>query len=237
VARSTALVQRQGGHVRRFLFRLDSAVRGADPAAALEVFVRPRAATDMYRDCVYHGGILAYKFWCKWSASELDHPRMESWCLKTMGEEKYREGIEHLLQNDEIAAIPELVEVLKNPLEGRNPLIVDLLLNPTDESPYWTSGVFIMTGFKCPLMWADAGAADSPAGRLSQLGEAEDAEENDGRTGGVPGPPRDAVAQRSAALVRSLAEGRQERHRGRAARQIVQDRHRRLEESRRVPAS
>jgi putative CocE/NonD family hydrolase len=102
----------------------------------LKCLFGPWAASDMYRDGAYHGGILAHKFWCAWSTTELDNPRMESQFLKTWGEEKYQKAIERALQDEAIAAIPELVEILKNPTRGRNPLIVDLLLNPT-WGPYW----------------------------------------------------------------------------------------------------
>ncbi|MGA3127782.1 MAG: CocE/NonD family hydrolase [Candidatus Korobacteraceae bacterium] len=96
----------------------------------------PWASTDLYRDGVYHGGVLAYKFWCGWSTTELSKPRMDSYCLKEWGEQKYREEIVRLIQNEDIAAAPELVAALNNPSEGRNPLIVDFLMLAED-GPFW----------------------------------------------------------------------------------------------------
>jgi hypothetical protein len=96
----------------------------------------PWASTDLYRDGVYHGGVLAYKFWCGWSATELSQPRMESYCLQQWGEKKFQEEIARLLADEDVAASPELVAILRHPLEGRNPLIVDFLLQPED-GPFW----------------------------------------------------------------------------------------------------
>ena len=102
----------------------------------LKCLFAPWAATDMYRDRVYHGGILSYRFARNWSASELSRPRMESYCLKAWGQQRFEEEINKLLQDPDISEIPDLVSALKNPLEGRNTLIVDYLLLPS-YGPYW----------------------------------------------------------------------------------------------------
>lgn len=102
----------------------------------LKCLFTPWAATDLYRDGVYRGGILSYKFWLNWSLTELSKPVIEGYCRTYWDKDKYQEAINQLLQDEDILAIPELVEVLKNPDAGRNPLIIDFLLNPLD-SPYW----------------------------------------------------------------------------------------------------
>jgi len=61
---------------------------------------------------------------------------MESYCLKAWGEQQYKDAIARLLQDPDVSGIPELVAVLQNPAQGRNPLILDVLLNPRD-GPYW----------------------------------------------------------------------------------------------------
>lgn len=102
----------------------------------LKCLFGPWASTDLYRDGVYHGGILAYKFWRSWSLTELSKPRMEGYCRSNWEKKRYQEAISLLLQDEDILAVPELVEALNNPDKGTNSLLVDFLLNPLD-SEYW----------------------------------------------------------------------------------------------------
>lgn len=98
----------------------------------------PWGLTDLYRDRWYHGGILNYGFLIRWARTSLKYgrarPKLRS--IDEMGEEGFRRAVEEMLSNEEIASVPELVEALKNPFEGANPLIVDVLLHPLD-GPYW----------------------------------------------------------------------------------------------------
>ncbi|MGA3127784.1 MAG: CocE/NonD family hydrolase [Candidatus Korobacteraceae bacterium] len=102
----------------------------------LKCLFAPWAATDMYRDRVYHGGILSYRFVRNWSASELSEPRIESYCLKVWGREKYQEEIARLLEDEDIAGTPDLAAALRNPTEQNNTLLVDYLLLAC-YGPYW----------------------------------------------------------------------------------------------------
>jgi predicted acyl esterase len=46
------------------------------------------------------------------------------------------EEINKVLQDEDIAAVPELVQILRNPDVGNNPLVVEILTHPYD-GPYW----------------------------------------------------------------------------------------------------
>ena len=109
-------------------------VAGLNPPSLKCIFA-PHALTDWYRDNVYRGGILGYAFR---SAMVKIYPnlRYESKTSKKLGEEKFRAAIAKALEDEDIAAIPELVQILKHPDEGTNSFIVDLLLNPCD-GPFW----------------------------------------------------------------------------------------------------
>jgi predicted acyl esterase len=91
--------------------------------------------TDFYRDKFYHGGILAHNFMRSWTGS-IDNCRAGSWSKERMREEKYREAIARALEDKDIAAVPYLVEALRNPDRGGNSLLVDILINPFD-GPYY----------------------------------------------------------------------------------------------------
>jgi predicted acyl esterase len=96
----------------------------------LKCFFAPWAATDLYRDSAYHGGILGHGFWRMWAAGSIHNCRVEG-----LSQEK-KEAIAKVLQDEDIAAVPELVNILKNPDVGTNPILVDILLHPHDGS-YW----------------------------------------------------------------------------------------------------
>lgn len=102
----------------------------------LKCLFGPWASTDLYRDGVYHGGILNYKFWRSWSLTELSKPVMEGYCRTYWEPQEYQERIQQLLHEEDILVVPELVDVLKNPDRGSNSLLVDFLLNPLD-GPFW----------------------------------------------------------------------------------------------------
>ncbi len=87
--------------------------------------------TDSYRDKSYHGGILAHGFMRDWS-NQIDNIRCESWFREKWGDNKYKDGILKLLEDDEIRAVPYLLTALKNPEQGGNPLTLDFLLNYLD---------------------------------------------------------------------------------------------------------
>jgi len=101
----------------------------------LKCIFAPWAATDLYRDSVYQGGILGYGFWVGLCRA-FEKARAESYSRKNWGDNKFEEAILKALEDEDIVAVPELVNILKNPDEGTNPMLADFLLNPHD-GPYW----------------------------------------------------------------------------------------------------
>jgi predicted acyl esterase len=108
----------------------------------LKCFFAPWGATDLYRDSIYRGGILGHGFWRMWVAGSIPNCRLETTPPK--GEE-----ITKLLQDEDIAGVPEIVQILKNPAVGANPLFVDILLHPHDD-PYWEKRRVRYEGIKVP---------------------------------------------------------------------------------------
>jgi hypothetical protein len=81
----------------------------------LKAIFAPFAATDRYRDTVYHGGILAHGFMNAvkniWSTPKLD---AESWRRKKYGEERFRQAIAEALVDNELRAVPYIFEALRS---------------------------------------------------------------------------------------------------------------------------
>jgi predicted acyl esterase len=101
----------------------------------LKCLFAPWGFTDFYRDKFYHGGIFSYGF-TKGVVTTYPNIRCYSWTRQKLGEEKCKELIDEALQDNEIASTPYLVECLKNPDKGGNPIVLDFLLNRFD-SEYW----------------------------------------------------------------------------------------------------
>jgi hypothetical protein len=108
----------------------------------LKCFFAPWAATDLYRDSIYRGGILGHSFWRMWAIGSVHNCRVEKTSCK-------QEEIDKILQDEDIAGVPELVQILKNPNVGTNPLLVDILLHPYD-GPYWEERRVKYEGIKVP---------------------------------------------------------------------------------------
>ena len=102
----------------------------------LKCLFGPWAATDLYRDSVYHGGILGHGFWRLLARESFYKCRAEGHSRKKLGDSKFKEAMDQVLQDEDIGAVPELVQILRNPDAGTNPLLVDILLHPYD-GPYW----------------------------------------------------------------------------------------------------
>src|ERR1700680_4528722 len=101
----------------------------AQPPPHLKAIFSPYGWTDMYRDLYYHGGILNYGFMSHWVRSNGLHFRTKNSLKEEWGELKYAQAIEAALHNNEIAAVPYLVEVLRNADAGANSMVVDIILN------------------------------------------------------------------------------------------------------------
>ena len=86
-----------------------------------------------------------------WSQTSLIYGNVRPECaaLKELGEEGFKKAIAKLLEDEDIRSIPELVAVLKNPLEGVNPFIVDLALHPTYDK-YWKDRTVDYSKIKIP---------------------------------------------------------------------------------------
>ncbi len=104
----------------------------------LKTIFCPWGSTDFYRDIFYRGGMFAYKWPIGWSQTSLTYAnaKPESYSKKEMGEDGFREALANLLRDEDVKAVPELVQVLKNPEAGPNPFIVDLALHPLYDK-YW----------------------------------------------------------------------------------------------------
>jgi len=101
----------------------------------LKALFCPFGYTDFYRDKFYHGGILSHSFMQSWS-THMDNLRVENWYRKAYGEEKFKAAIKEVLEDEDIRAVPYLVNALKHPDQAGNPLLVDILLQPLDGEYY-----------------------------------------------------------------------------------------------------
>ena len=104
----------------------------------LKCLFSPWAGTDFYRDLFYRGGIVAPSWPIGWGQTSLTYSncRPENHSKNEMGVEAYQNAIGQLLEDDDFRAIPEAVQVLRNPESGVNPFVVDLLLHPLYDR-YW----------------------------------------------------------------------------------------------------
>ena len=117
----------------------------------LKTIFCPWGASDYYRDIVYRGGIFAHKWPVGWSQTSLvyGNVRPENTSKKEMGDEGYRKAIAKMLEDEDIRSVPELVAILKNPEEGANPFVVDLVLHPTYDK-YWQDRTVDYSKIKIP---------------------------------------------------------------------------------------
>ena len=102
---------------------------------SLKCIFAPHGLTDFYRDWIYRGGIFGYKF-IRALAPDLSNPRFECITRKKFGEKELKEAIMRALQDEDLMAIPGIAEILKNPDEGSNPIMADVVLNPLI-GPFW----------------------------------------------------------------------------------------------------
>lgn len=101
----------------------------------LKCIFAPWASTDQYRDAFYQGGILAYNWALAWGRT-LSITRYESECRREWGEEKFHAALAQALKDRDLSEIPGLAAALKNPGEGCNSLVADVVLNPLDGA-FW----------------------------------------------------------------------------------------------------
>lgn len=100
-----------------------------EPPSLAAIFA-PFGATDFYRDFLYHGGIFSWRFLSHWK-DKLDGLRYQSWYQETHGEQAYRQAIADALDDDELAAVPQIVACLRDP-RGANAFVTDIVLARTE---------------------------------------------------------------------------------------------------------
>jgi putative CocE/NonD family hydrolase len=98
----------------------------------------PWGSTDFYRDIFYRGGIFAYGWPVGWSQTSLTYSRCRpaNYSKEKFGAGAYREAVAALLEDPDVASVPELVQVLRDPETGVNPFVVDLALHPYHDE-FW----------------------------------------------------------------------------------------------------
>jgi putative CocE/NonD family hydrolase len=117
----------------------------------LKTIFCPWGTSDHYRDLVYHGGILSYKWPIGWSATSLTYSncRPENQSKKELGEVAFKEALAGMLANDDIKAVAELAAILGDPETGTNPFVVDLVLHPLFDE-FWQDRAVDYSKIKIP---------------------------------------------------------------------------------------
>ena len=121
----------------------------AAPPQPLKCIFAPYAWTDMYRDRYYRGGILVHGFMRLWVPS-LHKVRIGSPVREAIGEVAYQQRIDEALADPEIAAVPYLVDALKNWDQGANELIADTVIQRLDGSYYQERSPCAQGGARVP---------------------------------------------------------------------------------------
>ncbi|MFC1872973.1 CocE/NonD family hydrolase [Chloroflexota bacterium] len=104
----------------------------------LKCLFAPWAATNLYTDRGYRGGVPSYGFPIAISKSALTYGNCRPANLSRMelGDEGYQKAIARLLQNDDLKLDPQIADILRHPDEGVNPYVVDVIMHP-DYDTYW----------------------------------------------------------------------------------------------------
>ena len=101
----------------------------------LKCIFAPWASTDQYRDALCQGGILAQNWALSWSRT-LSNVRYRSECRRDWSEARFKRAVEQALSDPDLREIPGIVAALRNPEQGLNTLVTDIVLNPLD-GPFW----------------------------------------------------------------------------------------------------
>jgi len=101
----------------------------------LKCIFAPWASTDQYRDALYQGGILAQNWAVSWSGA-LSNIRYQSESRRDWSDAQWKSALARALGDKDLKAHPAVIAALKNPDEGLNPLVADIVLNPLD-GPFW----------------------------------------------------------------------------------------------------
>lgn len=98
---------------------------------SLKCIFAPWGLTDYYRDSYYHGGILRHQRAIAFPL-EVSKGRFENVTRAELGNEGFQEAVNRALDDPDIAAVPKLVDILKNPDHGANAFTANILLHPFD---------------------------------------------------------------------------------------------------------
>ena len=101
----------------------------------LKCIFAPWASTDQYRDALYQGGILAQNWAVSWSGA-LSNIRYQSESRRDWSDAQWKSALAQALGDKDLKAHPAVIAALKNPDEGLNPLVADIVLNPLD-GQFW----------------------------------------------------------------------------------------------------
>lgn len=99
---------------------------------------------DLYRGMAYHGGILNLFLYGLWDGrlgtSGFAPNKVVSAMMKNLGKEEFERRIQEALSNPDVIRFPNLCHLLHYP--KKNPLFVDLVLNPYDGPFYWERSAY-----------------------------------------------------------------------------------------------
>jgi predicted acyl esterase len=100
--------------------------------------------TDLYRQMTYQGGILNTFLYGLWDGRDGDsgfaQNRVVSAMMGNLPKEKLNRLFQQALSNPDIRKYPNFYHLLKYP--NKNPLFVDILLNPYDGPFYWERSAY-----------------------------------------------------------------------------------------------
>ncbi len=116
-------------------FSLVAGLVAAQKPKNLRCIFAPFAWSDAYRDRYYQGGILNYGFSKIWFET-LPETTFEPGLRETWGNARFEEALAAALKDEELAAVPFLVNVLRNPDFGGHRVLLETLLRPFDGDYY-----------------------------------------------------------------------------------------------------
>jgi predicted acyl esterase len=120
------------------------------PPSALCCVFAPFAWTDAYRDRYYHGGILNQGFTRAWFET-LPTTAFGDGLQVSWDPPRFEQALATARADTELSSIPFLANVLDNPDEGQNRVILELLLQPLDGEYYRERSVDYSTSNSLPV--------------------------------------------------------------------------------------
>lgn len=116
---------------------------------ALKALFCPFSATDQYRDTYYKGGIFGYGFIKGWSVA-LRKSRIRSTFAESVGRERFLELVEEAKRDPELAAVPDVMEILNNIGDPVNSFLAELIVNTFLTEHYLPRNVDYGVGLEIP---------------------------------------------------------------------------------------